>query len=369
MTATKPKIFELSAKEILNDEGESVKPIELLTNHKNVFALFNRTAIHPMLNELQSEKKERTTEFINKIFISKWSNKKSCLIVCNSVKRSIEVFDEVTKHLKVKKLENPMFYLSTNIIPLSRFERIEQIKLAIKMNQAPILVATQVVEAGVDLDFDMGFRDVGPIDSIIQVAGRINRNNNPELKQAPLYIIDFGECKKIYGSMTYEQAIKALKVNAEIPEREYLGLINNYFDDISNRSSFKDARDLFKSMKTLKYDSPRSDDTPVSSFKIIEDSNQYSSVFIEIDEEGKKLRNGYLKKITGKISQADFDKNIKLKFQQHIISVPNYLTNELPQVNEFEDNIKCVTLEQLDNYYKPSTGFRREKESTAVVVL
>lgn len=369
MTATKPKIFSLAAQEILNDEGEEINHFELLTNHKNVFALFNRTSIHPILNALQTERKERTLEFIGQVFSSKWSAKQSCLIVCNTVKRSIEVFDELSKYLDVGKFKNPVFYLSTNIIPLHRSERIEKIRESIRMGESPILVATQVVEAGVDLDFDMGFRDVGPIDSIIQVAGRINRNNNPRLKHAPLYIIDFGECKKIYGSMTYEQAIKALNINEEIPEKEYLGLINNYFDDISNRSSFKDARDLFKSMKTLKYDSIRQDDTPVSSFKIIEDSNQYSPVFIEIDEDATNLKKRYLAKIMGEVGKEDFEKNDKLKFHQHIISVPKYLANELKPINEYDDNIKCVPFQQLADYYKSNTGFRREKETTALVVL
>ena len=370
MTATKPKIFKLAFQEILNEEKETISPMELLTNHEEVFAVFDRTTIHPLLDGLAKEKKERTEEFVKNIFHSKWNSNKSCMIVCNTVKRSIEVFDEIAKYLNESNLENPLFYLSTNIIPLIRGGRIKEIRDSLKLNQSPILVSTQVVEAGVDLDFDMGFRDVGPIDSIIQVAGRINRNNNPKLKNAPLYIIDFEECNKIYGRMTYDQAKKSLTRNTEIPERDYLILVNSYFDDISDRSSFKNARDLFGSMKRLKYDSPRpKDDSAISSFRIIEDSNMYSSVFVEVDEEATSLRKRYLLKILGKLSKEDFDRQDKLKFHQHIISVPNYLTNDLDAINEYDDKIVCVPFEELDSFYQKSTGFKRDKSTSVLTIL
>jgi len=51
MSATRPKIFELAQQEIVKS------PIlykELLVNHEEVFALFNRTSIHPILDRLQT---------------------------------------------------------------------------------------------------------------------------------------------------------------------------------------------------------------------------------------------------------------------------------------------------------------------------
>ncbi len=370
MTATKPNVFKLAEQEILSYEGERVNPLELLTNHEDIFSLFNRTAIYPLLDLLQFEKEERSTEFIDKVFNAKWNTDKSCIIVCNSVKRSIDVFDKVSKYIKQHRFKNSIFYLSTNIIPAHRFDRIQQIRESLTNGEAPILVATQVVEAGVDLDFDMGFRDLGPIDSIIQVAGRINRNNNPQLRNAPLYIVDFDECKKIYGRMTYEQVRNALNKKSIIPESEYLKLINDYFDNISDRSSFFDARQIFQSMKSLKYDSnqPKEDHT-VSSFKIIEESDHYQSVFIEIDKESQRLRQYYLEKIIGKLSKEVFDKKYKLDFQQRIISVPKYLANGLQAINEYEANILFVPLEQVTEYYITNTGFIREKQSTILIVL
>lgn len=369
MTATKPKIFELAEQEILQKEGETVKTKELLTNHQKVFALFQRTAIHPLLECLINEE-GNNRYFVDEIFASKWDSNRSCIIVCNTVNRSVEVYNEIENYLDKTNAQNPVYYLSTNILPIERENRIGNIKKAIKTGRSPILIATQVVEAGVDLDFDMGFRDIGPIDSIIQVAGRINRNNDKERSNAPLYVVDFGECKKIYGKMTYQQSKKALEDKELIPESDYLQIIEHYFDDIADRSSFRNSRCYFKSMKGLLYDSNKPDeDYAISSFKIIEDSDIYYTVFIEKDERANSLKEKFLQKIEDKITKEDFDKNYKMQFQQHLVTVPKYYAEDLYPINQYEDNILLVPYAEISDYYDSNTGFKRKREVKSVMML
>lgn len=370
MTATKPKVFELAEQEILKNEGDELVVKELLASHQKIFSIFQRTAIHPMLDCFDKEGEQKTEEFISGIFADEWSPDKACIIVCNTVNRSIKVYEEIQKYLKDNSYNNPSFYLSTNIIPAIRMNRIENIKSAILNGEAPILVATQVVEAGVDLDFDMGFRDLGPIDSIIQVAGRINRNNDKKRKHAPLYVIDFGECQKIYGQLTYQQAKSVLGNEDLVFESDYLKIIEGYFDNISDRSSFLRSRKYFESIKSLKYDSgtPK-EDYAISSFRIIEESALYRPVFIEVDERSKELRKKYLQKITGDISKEEFDRKYKMQFQQHILSVPHYYSEELLPVNEYEENILVVPHNQINEFYNIETGFIRDREVDSIMMF
>ncbi|MDO5656195.1 MAG: CRISPR-associated helicase Cas3' [Flavobacteriaceae bacterium] len=361
MTATRPKILELANKHILSYENENAEALELLTDFEEVFAVFNRTKIVPLLEILNNENK--TEQFVQEVFAEKWSNQKSCLIVCNNIQRSIEVYNAIDSFLKENDFKNPLFYLSTNIVPANRLGIIDEIKQ--KMDKSPILIATQVVEAGVDLDFDMGFRDIGPIDSIIQVAGRINRNNNHEKSGAPLYIIDFDRkiTSIVYGPIAYTQAKKALSRKSEFSEQEYLELITKYFDDISDREAFDQSKCYFESMKSLRYISAVKNKFPIGDFRIIESSDKYKSVFIELNDEAEMLRQKYAEKIQNIISKEEFDKNYKLRFHQYIISVPKYLCDDLKQINEWDDHILVLPMSEVDYRYNLKTGFIRNYQS------
>lgn len=391
MTATKPKIFELAYREILKDEknindldeqdkqffnkGEP-EYLELLHDNKNIYESYKRTKIVPRItSKLKDEQ-----EFIEQIFDKEWPerNSPSCLIVLNKVSRSIALHDAVKEYLAENNLSNPLYYLSTNIVPCHRLKIIQKIKedLNPQNSKFPILISTQVVEAGVDLDFDMGFRDLAPIDSIVQVAGRINRQANPrepEREHLPLFVIDFGDCEKIYGTITKQQSSKALlqKEGNEFLEAEYLNMVNNYFSTVSDKSSFDDSREIFEAMKTLKYDG---EGNSVSSFEIIKEQKNVYSVFVEIDEVGTVAKQAFLAIINatkedGNDLKQDFDKHFKKDFNQRIISVPNYYTKHLSLIYPTVENILIVPKEDLEKFYDPKTGFVRDSKVKEIHTL
>ena len=72
--------------------------------------------------------------------------------------------------------EDTVFFLTTDLCPAHRSRKIEIICQRLKQKLPCRVVATQCIEAGVDLDFETLYRALAPLDAIIQAAGRCNRN-------------------------------------------------------------------------------------------------------------------------------------------------------------------------------------------------
>ena len=91
-----------------------------------------------------------------------------------------------------------IFVLSGSILEFRRKEIIYFLKNEQNRDKKILLVTTQVVEAGVDIDMDLGFKDQSLIDSDEQLAGRINRNvNKPACK---LFLFNCDPAPVLYGS-------------------------------------------------------------------------------------------------------------------------------------------------------------------------
>lgn len=92
--------------------------------------------------------------------------------------------------------EYKILLLSGDILEFRRKQIINSIKQ--QEYSKVILVSTQVVEAGVDIDMDLGFKDRSLIDSDEQLAGRINRNALKD--NCIVYLFDCDKTSTIYGS-------------------------------------------------------------------------------------------------------------------------------------------------------------------------
>jgi CRISPR-associated endonuclease/helicase Cas3 len=102
-----------------------------------------------------------------------------------------------------------VLHLSTNLCPAHRRQVLRQAGDWLEKETRFALVATQCIEAGVDIDFPVLFRAVAPLDSIAQAAGRCNRNGlRPERGRVILFTPEDegrAEDKKLPPSSIYRQ--------------------------------------------------------------------------------------------------------------------------------------------------------------------
>lgn len=95
----------------------------------------------------------------------------SVLVVVNT-KTSAKNLYRQFKNTAIKDV----FHLSTDMCPKHRMDVLQNIKDSLKNGQPTVCVSTQLIEAGVDIDFGSVIRYLAGLDSIAQAAGRCNRN-------------------------------------------------------------------------------------------------------------------------------------------------------------------------------------------------
>ncbi len=97
----------------------------------------------------------------------------SFLAVVNTKPQAKELF----RLIKENNCADFVYHLSTNMCPSHRRAQIAKIQGHLKNGDKVICVSTRLIEAGVDLSFGGALRYMAGLDSIIQTAGRCNRNN------------------------------------------------------------------------------------------------------------------------------------------------------------------------------------------------
>jgi CRISPR-associated endonuclease/helicase Cas3 len=127
-----------------------------------------------------------------------------------------------------------IWVLSGTILEHRRKEIINLLKNPATRQKRVLLITTQVVEAGVDIDMDLGFKDRSMVDSEEQLAGRINRNVNKT--ECTLYLFNYNKERIIYGQDLRYQETKKLKVfdyQRILKEKDFDFLYNSVFAKIN----------------------------------------------------------------------------------------------------------------------------------------
>lgn len=345
MTATKPLFL--------------TKSVELLHGYENYFKQMKRTVLKINLNGIDIEQ-------FTDLFIGNYMEDKSYLIVCNTIDQSIEIFNKIGENIESCDIK----YLSTNIVPKDRIRIINEIKENIEDGNSIILVSTQVVEAGVDLDFDVVYRDIAPIDSIIQCAGRCNRNYAKN--DGEVYIVNMidREQNKSYGSKVYGGTLinitkKVLEGYDITYEKEYLDIIDKYFKKINQNKSKEYAQKVLENMKGLVFSKEVKES--IGRYTLIDDNNKEDIVILK-DEATRDLFYQYVDLLNKKDkSEEEYSRLRKMKrgIKEYTISVPQALVKDIefyPNQENMPIRFRIVDISSLPTFYNPDTGFIRKKK-------
>jgi len=218
--------------------------VERVPNHKNYFKKCERVKLY-----VNPERKS-VKSFVKELpgFLNERLNR-SVMVVLNTRDSSKFVFKEVKKMVEEKIIsERPIIYLSSLVAPSQRSKRIVEIKCCIKRGNNPVIVTTQCIEAGVDIDVDYILRDWAPLDSIFQVCGRCNRNGEKEMGTINIIILKTDK-ERLFSEMVYDEILLectafSIAENLDISEEQFYNIGNRYFELVRDQ--------LGRSMKIVK---------------------------------------------------------------------------------------------------------------------
>jgi CRISPR-associated endonuclease/helicase Cas3 len=373
MTATLPLIFPHEAKELIHDKNE-------------YFKIFDRVDFKLDLNET-GEFIPRDFETFKETILQEiiYNESKDIMIVLNTISSCQRLYEFLRNHLlalcpecsgrvdadgiySVGKTE--LINLSTHILPSDRLRRINRIK---GDTCRKVIVTTQLIEAGVDISVDVVYRDLAPLDSIIQTAGRCNRNNKKEKGVFNVVLLKKDENSRPFHSFVYDKVLVDAtcevlkKIGRNFSEKDLTKAISEYYKKIGERSRIQDSEEIVEHLSLL-------DLGDLGKFELIAEDNTTISIFIERDEEAIRIREEVQKILQ---ETKGFDRKAKLIEKRKMINentitirYANRLKDSLSSLPVFiGDDFRYISKEQVDYWYKKDVGFTIPEDDSSFRII
>ena len=242
--------------------GKDMNQIELCPRMEEQFRFFKRTEFDNIGTVEDSELIERLSEEFQ------------ALCIVNTRKKAQELYSCLKG--------DGIYHLSTSMYPKHRKKILSEIREKLRKSERCILISTSLVEAGVDLDFQAVYRQLAGVDSMIQAAGRCNREGKRLRQQSRVYIFEFPEKKHIPGQRRQIDAAKLLiGEHTDLSAQES---ITQYFKILYNVAGEDlDKKKIMEEFKGRRYHFAKVG----KAFRLIEEKN--ITVFIRNNEESEEL--------------------------------------------------------------------------------
>jgi len=312
---------------------------------------------------------------------------KDYMIVLNTISSAKKVYETLKEQLSLKMNPNlnncpdndricnlgsiELIYLSTHILPRERLNRINKIKT--KNKKQKIIVTTQLIEAGVDISVDVIYRDLAPLDSIVQAAGRCNREGN-NTQRGLIHVVCLIDKKtnRAYWEYIYDPILIYSTKNVllkcqNLSEKDFvLTSIQEYYQEIKKRKS--QDTEILESVLKLYFSEIRKE------FRLIEEKVPRIQIFIEVDTDAANIRATFedILKISDRLARREEITKIKKALNEYTIQVGLYkkylpIIYELPQINMLE-LFRYVPYEAIKEgkWYRRDVGLVLPKETEMI---
>jgi CRISPR-associated endonuclease/helicase Cas3 len=217
-TATQPLLNELNRPEkgelFIPKENELVKDVPKLFSELKRVEVKNRVKPGGW-----------SVDEITGLALSEHEQKGSCLIIVNTKKWAQNLYQACREEIE----EGEVFHLSTSLCPAHRKTILKKVKKRLDEELPVLCISTQLIEAGVDIDFASVIRFLAGLDSIAQAAGRCNRNG--KRATSVVHVVNPNEENIDLLKDIKVGRDKALRIFSESGKKDYLSpeIMNKYF--------------------------------------------------------------------------------------------------------------------------------------------
>jgi CRISPR-associated endonuclease/helicase Cas3 len=238
------------------------------------------------------------------------------------------------------------FHLSALMCGAHRSHRIAEIKERLASGQPTRVISTQLVEAGVDVDFPVVYRAIAGLDSVAQAAGRCNREG---LLKKGLLTVFTPPSRPPVGVLRQAAEIGARLLDERVTDPLAPHRFEAFFRELYwlQGEERLDAQNILRDLKNPG-DCRFSFRTAATNFKLIDDKLQ-APVIVTYGEEGAKL--------VDQLTRLGPERWLLRKLQRYVVNLPRYLHERLRREGAIREVHAGIFVQGHSALYDEDLGF------------